>query len=793
VDLLSTLAEALPSSAATVVLKAVAEQATATAAQRIRGSARTRALVDSVYAAVIIAAFEARRPAAVPRDEVEWWDRTGPALEPFTDRALCRELAKAAFILDRQQFADELCNLLADQGKISLGALAERLELDNALFVRELRRRIRRNVANEALSEDSLRPLVLVAAANRAWQERQEANYRATIRELRQLNGPLEGRDNELGQIREFATGSGGYRWLVGGVFAGKTALLAEAAAQLWQVDAVAYFLSRAKWDADSNRFLNAVIPQLAYLLDEDAPERGVDQFTALWERAADAAAAGGRHLLLIVDGLDEDWRPSGSPSVAAILPTNVGDHAHVLVSSHQDWELPTDVPPKHPLHHAHRVALEPYKGAQELRVLALREIDNLKKGDDRDLAIATLGVLTAASGPLSVADLAALTSDPARPSPAHASRVRQLITRSAPRSIRPSGPKPQQRYSFAHTALLEAARSDGDLGDPGYRMGIHEWAERWRAAGWPSEVTTGDTATPRYLFDTYPRTLHSEPPRLVALMTDVGWVLAAVDAIGVDAVLAELRTATAVVPTEVRVAGMHAAHAVCAHLLRGRPAPLRASYLELEARRAGLDELADAIASAAPERPWRTRWARRRPVRPHQVVGRHSGPVQTVAVGAPADNTRVAVSGGDDETVRVWQLPDGTPLGEPRLGHYGEVLAVAVSKLTDGTPVTVSFGLFGTVRVERLVDGVQVAAGKDLGTGIVQAAAVGTLADCTPVAVSGDDEGTLRVMRLADCSSVGDPLRSDDGELVAVTVGALADGTAVTVSVASDGCATRM
>ena len=36
------------------------------------------------------------------------------------------------------------------------------------------------------------------------------------------------------------------------------------------------------------------------------------------------------------------------------------------------------------------------------------------------------------------------------------------------------------------------------------------------------------------------------------------------------------------------------------------------------------------------------------------------------VAVGALPDGTPVIVSGGDDGTVRVWRLADGTPVAEP-------------------------------------------------------------------------------------------------------------------------------
>jgi len=64
------------------------------------------------------------------------------------------------------------------------------------------------------------------------------------------------------------------------------------------------------------------------------------------------------------------------------------------------------------------------------------------------------------------------------------------------------------------------------------------------------------------------------------------------------------------------------------------------------------------------------------------------------VAAGAQPDRTPVIISGGDDGTVRVWRLADGTPVGQPLTGHDDEVTAVAVGALPDGTPVIVSSGL---------------------------------------------------------------------------------------------------
>jgi len=63
---------------------------------------------------------------------------------------------------------------------------------------------------------------------------------------------------------------------------------------------------------------------------------------------------------------------------------------------------------------------------------------------------------------------------------------------------------------------------------------------------------------------------------------------------------------------------------------------------------------------------------------------------------------------------VRVWRLPDGTPVGEPLRGHDGPVFAVATERAPDGTPVIISGGRDGTVRAWRLADGTPV--GEPLG-----------------------------------------------------------------------------
>ena len=60
---------------------------------------------------------------------------------------------------------------------------------------------------------------------------RAEPAYRATVQEIHRRTSVLLGRQRELAEITSFAVGTEGYRWLAGGPWTGKTALLAEAVA----------------------------------------------------------------------------------------------------------------------------------------------------------------------------------------------------------------------------------------------------------------------------------------------------------------------------------------------------------------------------------------------------------------------------------------------------------------------------------------------------------------------------------------------------------------------------------
>jgi WD40 repeat protein len=325
------------------------------------------------------------------------------------------------------------------------------------------------------------------------------------------------------------------------------------------------------------------------------------------------------------------------------------------------------------------------------------------------------------------------------------------------------------RRHRLFHQALTETLTKGRDL-PADHKLLFETWTSSLPET---SEGHRSWTDAPPYLRE------HAAEHAAAAgvldpIVEDAGYLIAAEP----SRLLVSLSSVTAPGACRARLVYRHAFDA----LQRSPPAE-RASYLEMAARQAGADHLADQIALAAPTRPWSARWARWQRTVEHFTAGRHDGQVWTVAFGE-LDSHPIALSGGTDGTVRVWDLASGTQRGQPLTGHNGWVAAVAFGEL-DGRSIALSGGRDGTVRVWDLPSGTQ--RGEPLtGYDEVWSVAFGEL-DGRPAALSGGRDGTVRVWDLASGTQRGEPLTGHHGGVRAVAFGQL-DGQPIALSASSEG-----
>ena len=684
----------------------------------------------------------------------ELLDLYGASMDTFADHALDPDAVASWVLLRGAGLRNELTEESARE------VCGETVRAFYRQLYEQLRKReptlpfIRVQLRNLAEVKDSQAAAAAVLTElKQLLAQRSAPTYRHRIAAMVAASPDLVGRDRELAAIKGAVHGQPGYVWVHGERWSGKTTLaltLAECAvgpvALGDDVDVVAYFLSRREDDANVERFWSAVVPQLETLLDK-RPGHGDprDTFPALWREACDRADVTGRHLLLVVDGLDEDTRPRGF-AVEAALPTELGRRGHVLVTSTVE-RPPGALPRNKQLMGSLSIALEPSAEAGATKARAFDEINELLAAPapgDSGRHAALLGVLAAAQGPLTSFDLAEIC----RHDPSHATtitgaaEVENILGRDLAMTVGRSTVDPTA-YVFLHGDLLAACERNEALEVPRWRVALDHWADDYAHAGWPVTASGARRAAPLYLMRTYPDVV--EPTALAGICADPGWLDAAVRLCGVEPTLTTLRahrtddalldTLARMLATQIRElanppagdAG-YVARQLClqavergeadlaatlqGHLSRGVDptlVPLASTYRVQVDEVFHLGQDASTIKALAALPDGRIvsgglscrvlLWDPQRPGEPAVELGRHESTVLTMVA---LDDGRV-VSGGLDGRVLLW---DPNRPGEPAVElarHSDDVRAVAL--VSAPQTCIVSGGYDGTVRVS-LPDG---------------------------------------------------------------------------------------
>lgn len=335
----------------------------------------------------------------------------------------------------------------------------------------------------------------------------------------------LTGREAELAELAAFCCSGDGsnepYAWWRGPAWAGKSALMASFVLHPPEGVRVVSFFITARFFGHSDRaaFVEIVVEQLAEVLGQpvprltDANQSGL--FLKMLTEAAELCRSRGERLILLVDGLDEDrgvqhgWQRY---SIAGLLPARPPAGMRIVLAGRLNPPIPGDVLDDHPLRNPRIVReLDRSPAATAVRTDAERDLRNLLRGTQSEQDL--LGLVTAAGGGLSGADLAELTGQDAW-------QVDEYLHTVAGRSFarRAGRWTPEtEMYVLGHEELQhEAERLFGTARLAGYRSRLHTWADQYRDAGWPAE-------TPEYLLRGYYRLLRStgDSERVVACGTD--------------------------------------------------------------------------------------------------------------------------------------------------------------------------------------------------------------------------------------------------------------------------------
>ncbi|MFD4482106.1 hypothetical protein ACFWPU_39175 [Streptomyces sp. NPDC058471] len=360
------------------------------------------------------------------------------------------------------------------------------------------------------------------------------------------------GREEELDSLERFVTApsdSPAYLWWQAGPWAGKTALLSWFTARRLPagVDVAHYVIASRLGTDRRDGFVRTIRDQLAAAADgRRRPALNLKQpdLGPMYEAAARACASRHRRLILVVDGLDEDAEAGPDETgIAGLLPKDPPCGMRVIVAGRPHPRMPRKLAADHPLREPAIVRpLTDSPAARIIRDTALTELRALL--DDPSLGQHLLGLLVAARGALTGADLAELTERTPH-------EVRDILSGVTGRSLAPvrtdllplhvrteaEAEAGRQTFVLAHQELHATAQEAlGRRFLAARTTALHNWARQYSDAGWPHD-------TPNYLLTGYTRLLHEhgDTERLTALALDARRQLRLIQRSGPDVALLHL------------------------------------------------------------------------------------------------------------------------------------------------------------------------------------------------------------------------------------------------------------
>ena len=367
---------------------------------------------------------------------------------------------------------------------------------------------------------------------------RRVPDYVHQIEQLVPAGGPPD-RDAELAELAAFAR-PGSTRppyaiWL--GIHgSGKTTLAASFARNPPPgTDVVAFFVSRSL-GGQTGDFLTYACDQLAALLGRSAVTAANSAlFGALWAEAGKEAAAAGRILVLLIDGLEaNDPNPS---LIYRCIPRDGDDSRRVVIFSDpsavgadHDFLLPDGKYARHELLKS------------RLARAVEGEINDTLETQLTDPMTDVLGVMAAAQSPLSALDIAEVLRDSSllgqRTATARSLKPRVMRELEAAAKLGLVSPtlEDQDSYAFQDDTVRRLVVDHLGLATVGdHQDRIKDWAAGYAEQHWPE-------STPRYLLAGYPAMLDrtadsaglleltSSPGRVERLRAVTGSDIAAVD-----------------------------------------------------------------------------------------------------------------------------------------------------------------------------------------------------------------------------------------------------------------------